>query len=658
MKDLRRTLLHGLLLVLVLGLGAASRARAELPPLIPRDILFGNPEKASPKLAPDGKQIAWLAPDDKNVLQVWVQTVGGTDAKMITADKKRGIRIYEWAGDNKTLLYLQDSDGDENWHIYGVDLASGNVRDYTPFEGIRAEITALDPDYPEKILVSMNLRERTLFDVYRIDLKTGAVVLDTVNPGNVAAFAADAKFQIRAAELATPEGGSEILIRDTVDSPWQSWEKEGPEEILEFLDFSADGKSVFLRSSVGSDTARIIRKDIETGAETTIASSDKVDAGEVLIQPRTHTIQAVAFAPGRTTWTVIDPSIQEDFKGIAKLAEGDFRIGDRDSSDSTWLVGFTSDSGPVRYYSWDRKTKSGTFLFVHQPALEGLALAQVQPVVITSRDGLELHGYLTLPVGVKAKKLPMVLLVHGGPWYRDRWGFNPESQWFANRGYACLQVNFRGSTGYGKKFLNAGNKEWGLKMQDDLTDAVNWAVKKGYADPKRVAIYGGSYGGYAALAGLTITPELFACAVDIVGPSNLETLARSFPPYWKPVQVLFSHRVGNVDDPQDIELLKNASPLFKADRIVRPLLIGQGANDPRVPQVESEQIVTAIEKNGGKVVYVLYSDEGHGFARPENRLDFSARTEAFLAANLGGRLEPLAGETYPGSTAVVKVVGQ
>jgi dipeptidyl aminopeptidase/acylaminoacyl peptidase len=637
---------------------AGISARAELPPLIPRDVLFGNPERVSPQLSPDGKQLAWIAPNTNNVLQVWVKTVGGSDDRVVTADKKRGIRQYFWAEDSHTLIYLQDIDGDENWHLYGVDLTTGNVRDYTPFQGVRAQVTAVDPGFPDEILVSLNLRDRQLFDVHRLNLKTGGVTLDVENPGDVGGWAADSQFQIRAAQVSTPDGGTEIRVRDDVRSPWRSWIKVGPEEILDFVDFTADGKSAFLKSSIGFDTARLVEKNIATGAEKVVASSDLVDAEDVQIHPRKHIVEAVSFEPGRSEWTVVDPSVQGDFEGLRKLHEGDFRVINRDSKDATWLVAFTSDRGPVSYYAWDRAAKKGTFLFVHQPKLSGLKLAEMKPVVIKARDGLSLNGYLTLPVGVPPKNLPMVLMVHGGPWARDNWGYNSSAQWFANRGYACLQVNYRGSTGYGKKFLNAANKQWGLKMHDDLIDAVDWAIKEGYADPKKVAIYGGSYGGYAALAGLTFTPEKFACGVDIVGPSNLKTLIASIPPYWKTFRSVFDVRMGNVDDPKDADLIRNASPLFKADKIVKPLLIGQGANDPRVKQAESEQIVAAIEKNGGNVTYVLYPDEGHGFARPENRIDFNARAEAFLAATLGGRVEPVAGDRYPGSTAVVKVVGK
>lgn len=644
-------------LLALLALAATAPLLAELPPIIPRDVLFGNPEKATPRLSPDAARLAWLAPDQKNVLQVWVQTVGKDDARAVTADKKRGIRRYLWAENSKTLLYLQDVDGDENWHLYGVDLDSGSIRDYTPFQGVQARNTATDPNFPNEVLVSLNVRDKSLHDVYRLSLDTGALVLDTRNPGDVAGFTADAKFRVRAAEISTPDGGTEIRIRDDVNSPWKSWMKVGPDEILGLEDFTADGKAATLISSVGSDTARVLEKNFATGAEKVIASSPEVDAGSVQIHPKTHVVEAVSFAPGRAKWMVVDPAVKADFEGIAKLHDGDFTVVNRDDKDTAWLIAFTSDHGPLSYYKWDRTAKKGTFLFVHQPKLQGLQLAEMKPVVIKSRDGLTLNAYVTLPPGVPGRNHSMVLFVHGGPWGRDSWGYNSTAQWFANRGYAVLQVNFRGSTGYGKKFLNAGNRQWGLKMHDDLIDACNWAVKQGIADPKKIAIFGGSYGGYAALAGVTFTPEFFACSVDIVGPSNLKTLIESIPPYWKPIRSNFDNRMGNIDDPKDAELIKNASPLFKATRIVRPLLIGQGSNDPRVKQAESEQIVAAIEKNKGSVTYVLYTDEGHGFARPENRIDFNARAEAFLASCLGGRVEPLPGDRVPGSTAVVRVVG-
>ncbi|MEO8587447.1 MAG: S9 family peptidase, partial [Acidobacteriota bacterium] len=594
-------------------LAQAGPLPAQTPPLISRDILFGNPERSNPRLSPDGQRLAWIAPDKKNVLQVWVKTVGKDDDKMVTADKKRGIRQYFWAQDNNTLLYQQDNDGDENFHVFGANLASGNVRDYTPYQGVRAGVADLSPDFPDEVLIEANIRNRQLMDVQRLNLKTGALTLDTENPGDVAGWGTDAKFKVRAAVAQTADGGTEIRVRDDVKSPWKSLLKVGPDEILEFEDFTKDGASAYLKTSIGSDTARLVERNIATGAEKVLAVSTDVDAGPALIQPRQHTVQAVGFAPGRLSWKVLDPSVQADFDGIAKLNAGDFSIVNRTEKDDRWLVAFTSDRGPVSWWAWDRASKKGTLLFTAQPKLEGLALAEMKPVAIKSRDGLTLNSYLTLPVGVAPKNLPMVLFVHGGPWGRDTWGYNSYAQWLANRGYAVLQTNFRASTGYGKKFLNAGNRQWGLKMHDDLIDAVDWAVKQGIADPKRVAIMGGSYGGYSALAGVTFTPEKFACSVDIVGPSNLKTLIASIPAYWKPLRATFDVRMGNADDPKDAELIRNASPLFKADKIVRPLLIGQGANDPRVNVKESEQIVDAIEKNKGNVTYVVYSDEGHGF---------------------------------------------
>ncbi len=634
-----------------------AEAAAELPPLISREVLFGNPEKTSPMLSPDGKRIAFLAPDKKNVLQVWVQTVGKDDAQVLTADKKRGIRRFFWAEDNRTLLYMQDTDGDENFHVYGADLESKNVRDLTPFQGVRAEVVDTNPKFPDQALVSLNLRKREVMDVYRLNLRSGAVELDTENPGDVSGWVSDATLVIRGAQVPTPDGGTELRVRDGQKAPWRTLLKVGPEESVGISHFTLDGKSVVLSSSIGADTARVVERNLKTGAEKVIAQSPKVDAGGAMVHPLKYNVQAVAFDTGRREWTVVDPSVKADFDGISKLSDGDFMVGSRNHADDVWLVAFTRDRGSLRFFTWDRKAQKGTLLFNAQPKLEGLTLAEMKPVVIPSRDGFELNSYLTLPPGVPAKGLPMVLLVHGGPWGRDTWGSNSTAQWLANRGYAVLQMNFRGSAGFGKKFLHAGDRQWGLKMHDDLLDGVEWAVKQGYVDRSKVAIMGGSYGGYAALAGAAFTPDVFNCAVDIVGPSNLFTLLKTIPPYWKPMKGMFAQRVGNIEDPKDEELLKKASPLFSADKIKIPMLIGQGANDPRVKQAESEQIVEAIAKNGKKATYVLYPDEGHGFARPENRIDFNARTEAFLGENLGGRVEPLAGDKYPGSTAVVRVLG-
>ncbi len=618
--------------------------------LIPRDVLFGNPERMGPQISPNGKYLAYLAPDDKNVLQVWMRTIGELDDRQLTADKKRGIRAYFWTYDGEQLIYMQDADGDENWHLYAVNVQSNVVRDITPFQGIQARMVGLDPNFPHEVLVGMNLNDARKHDVYRVNLRNGAVEFDTENPGNVLSWTTDANFQVRAAIATTPDGGRDLMLRDAVDQPWRTVRHWGADDEGYAVEFSADNKTLYLVANHDANTNRLLALDLATGAETVVAEDPQYDVGGLFVHPITRVIQAVSFYREMLHWQVLDESIAADFEALASVRRGEFRVGNRNLADDTWLVSYLTDDGPVYYYAYNRSTKTSTLLFNHQPKLEGLPLTQMKPISYTARDGLTIHGYLTLPVGVPAENLPTVLLVHGGPWGRDTWGFDPEAQWLANRGYAVLQVNFRGSTGYGKQFLNAGNREWAGKMHDDLIDGVNWMIREGIADPKKVAIMGGSYGGYATLVGLTFTPDVFACGVDIVGPSNLITLIKSIPPYWTPILWLFKHRIGDVETEE--EFLKSRSPLFFADRIKVPLLIGQGANDPRVKQAESEQIVEAVRNAGKPVTYVLYTDEGHGFARPENRLHFYAMAEEFLAEHLGGRFEPMG--KIEGHSGVIK----
>jgi len=614
-----------------------ERSQANLPPLIPRETLFGNPEKTSPTLSPDGKYLAYIAPDENNVLQVWLRTVGQEDDQKLTADKKRGIHILFWTYNPDQLMYMQDSDGDENFHLYLVNIQSKIVRDLTPFQGVKAEPIDLDPKFPDTVLVGMNLNNPQTFDVFRINLNNGAVEFDTENPGNIISWTPDAEFQIRAATASTPDGGSELLFRENTDKSWEILRHWGPDEEGGAVGFSADGKTLYIEGNHEANAQRLIAFDLTNRQETVIASDPQYDVGGVMIQPITRVIEAVSFYKDKQKWQILDQSIAADFAEIAKLRAGEFFVSSRDLADKNWLVLYTSDDGPVYYYAYNRETKNSSFLFSNQPKLAGLQLASMQPISYQARDGLTIHGYLTTPVGIAALNLPTVLLVHGGPWARDIWGYDPEAQWLANRGYAVLQVNFRGSTGYGKDFVNAGNREWASKMHDDLIDAVNWLVEKGISDPQKIAIMGGSYGGYATLVGLTFTPEVFACGVDIVGPSNLITLLESIPPYWEPMKAQMYHRIGNLETEE--EFLKSRSPLFFIDRIQKPLLIGQGANDPRVKQSESDQIVEAMKKAGLPVEYVLYTDEGHGFARPENRRHFYAVAEEFLAKYLGGRFE-------------------
>jgi dipeptidyl aminopeptidase/acylaminoacyl peptidase len=614
--------------------------RAEQPPLIPRKVLFGNPVKSSPQIAPDGKRLAYLAPDDKDVLQVWVQTVGKDDAHKVTNDPKRGIRIHLWTHAPHTLLYMQDKEGNENFHVYAVNVASNEVRDLTPFEGVRASPVGVDRQFPDQLLVEMNKRDKRHMDVYRLSLKTGEATLEAENPGDVVGWETDPQFRVRAAHATTKDGGTEVLYREDEKSPWKTAAKWGQEEADgQVIGFTADGKGLWLTSSAGRDTLSLVRLDLASGKEELVASDPHADASGFIFSRKNHTVEAVALNYARVHWKSLDPTIAEDLEGLHMGAPGDPSVVSRDRDEKTWIVAYQHDQRPVDYYLYDRPTKKLTHLFIAQPELAKYKLSMMKPFVIKSRDGLDLVSYLTLPLGVEPKNLPMVLVVHGGPWGRDSWGYNPMAQWLANRGYAVLEVNFRGSTGFGKKFMHAGDREWAGKMHDDLIDGVNWAIKDGVADPKRIAIFGGSYGGYAALVGATFTPDVFACAVDIVGPSNLVTLLNSIPPYWAPVRRQLALRVG--DPEKDVEFLKSRSPLFKADKIKIPLLIAQGKNDPRVKERESEQIVEAVRKAGKSVEYILFPDEGHGFVRPENRLKFFAAAEAFLAKHLGGsRVEP------------------
>jgi dipeptidyl aminopeptidase/acylaminoacyl peptidase len=637
-------------LVVTSTLVSLSPSFAALPPLIQREILFGNPERANPQLSPDGKYLTYIAPDKNNILQVWLRTIGKKDDQVLTADQKRGIRSYFWTYDGQQLVYLQDSDGDENYHFYAVNIKSKQVRDLTPFKGVKAEMIGLDYKFPNEILVGLNIKDPRKHDAYRINLKTGKSTLEMENPGTVEQVVADPQFKIRAALTSTPDGGSTLSVREATNKPWKIIRKWGPDDQGYAVDFSNDGKTLYIESSQNANATRLLALNLATGKETVVAQDPQYDTGGVLIHPTKRQIQAVGFYKDKLQWQVLDKSITRDFYNLARVRRGEFRVADRDLADKTWLVTYNTDNGPVYYYSYDRATKKSQLLFSNKPKLEKLALAQMQPISYKSRDGLTIHGYLTTPVGIPAKNLPTVLLVHGGPWSRDTWGYDSEAQWLANRGYAVLQVNFRGSTGYGKQFLNAGNREWAGKMHNDLIDGVDWIVKQGVANPKKVAIMGGSYGGYAALTGVTFTPDVFAAAISIVGPSNLVTLLSSLPPYWESGRAQFYHRVGNLE--KEVDFLKSRSPLFFVDRIKTPLLIGQGANDPRVKQAESEQIVTAMRKANKPVQYVLYTDEGHGFARPANRLHFYAIAEGFLGKYLGGRVEPIG--TIQGHSGVVK----
>lgn len=616
---------------------------AGLPPLIPRKILFGNPSRLMPRISPDEKKIAYLAPEN-GVLNIWVEINGKAHA--ITDERKRAIRNYYWQYDSNHILYLQDQDGDENFHIYQIDILSEKIRDLTPFPGVKAYCMRLNHKMPDILLCQMNKRDARYFDVYRINLKDASIELDTENPGDVdvnvdnpEGWVADNNNCVRLAKAINPDGSGEIRTRENNKSKWRTVMKWGHEEsFVKIIGFSEDNNEFYILSSIGSDTKNLLKVDSKTGKTYMIASDKQYDVEDALTNPETGNLQAVCFLKERSEWRIIDRSFEDDFRELRNAIKGDIEIMNSSLNNRKWIISSDRDTAPIQYFLYDRTTKKINFLFSKNYELENYIFAPMKPVSFKSRDGKIIHGYLTLPQGVAQKNLPLVIKVHGGPWSRDFWGFNRDVQWLANRGYAVLQINFRGSTGYGKKFLNAGDREWGNRMHDDLIDGKKWAVSQGYANSGKVAIYGGSYGGYASLVGLAFTPDEFVCGVSVVGPSNLVTLFKTIPPYWTSFKLVIDRRVGKVETEE--EFLKSRSPLFKADKIKAPLLIAQGSNDPRVKKAESDQIVFAMRKNKKNVMYIVFNDEGHGFVRPENNFRFFAAAEKFLSEYLGGRLEP------------------
>ena len=650
-------------LVALLGVflltGASSAAE---PPteLVPRAVLFGNPVKEAPALSPDGRRLAYLAPDEKGVLQVWVSTLAGDSTFAVTNDPHRGVGFYLWAKDDRHILYTQDSDGDENYHVYSADLQSKIVRDLTPFQGVRAQNLLTSTAKPNELLVGLNLLRRDAFDIYRVDLETGAVKLDTENPGDVLSWTTDPEFVIRAATAFDPKTAATTLrVRDRADSPWRDlvvWPFESGTMYGQVnggtvvVDFAADGRSLFVASALHSEMQRLERLDASTGATLEVMAEDpKADVASdeptptdmrplAMVDPVHHTIEAVGFEYGKIEWRFLDAAVRADFELLSKTYPGELQVVSRSRDNSTWIVLQLVDDGPLTYLLYDRRTKQAQLLFQDRPELAKYRLARTQFVTIPSRDGLTLPAYLTLPPDGPAKNLPLMLYPHGGPWMRDSWGFEPTVQLMATRGYAVLQVQFRGSIGFGTKFLNASTRQFGLAMQDDLIDGVNWAIKQGIADPKRLGIIGVSAGGYAALRAITEYPDMFSAAVDLVGPSDLKLLFTTMPAGWGAVKTRWVRRMGDVE--HDEEWNRKLSPLYHVEKIRTPLLIGQGANDPRVRIENSDRIVEAMRAASIPVTYLVYPDEGHGFARPENNLDFFGRVEEFLAKHLGGRAEP------------------
>jgi dipeptidyl aminopeptidase/acylaminoacyl peptidase len=661
--------------VVVLVCLSTFQAFAELPELLPRQAFFGGQAKFAAKISPDGKYLAYMAPSNEGIFNVWIKTRDSGQKKedqMVTQDKTSGIYDFYWAYDNKHILFLQDSDGDENFHVYAADIENKTTKDMTPFKEVKSQNLLLDENHPHEILVGLNKRDKRHFDMHRINLETGKVVKETENPGDVRWWLADADFVVRAAVALNPTDISTSLrVRDGVGKPWRDlivW-PFGETGLLEgygseiAVAFTPDGNALYVQAAFEGDHTQLAKVDAKTGKVLEIIAQQPnasiwnqpditlYDKAAVMFQPKTMKVQAVGFYYLQPQWQVLDPAIKEDFEILKKIRQGIFYVVSRDLSGQLWTVNYYSDNTTGAYYLYDSSSKKAELLFETAPHLAKYTFAHMKPEVIKSRDGADIPCYLTLPEGIEAKNLPMVLLIHGGPWARDGWGFDAITQLLANRGYAVLQVNYRASTGFGKKHLNAGNGQWGVgHMQNDVTDAAKWFIEKGVADPKRIAIMGASYGGYATLAGLTFTPDLYTCGIALSGPANMKTNVEAMPEWWYLIKQRWLRRMGNVLE--DDELNRRISPYYHADKIKAKLLIFHGVNDPRVKIEESNQIVNAMRKNKKEVIYVVYPNEGHGISRPENFMDALGRIEEFLAKYLGGRAEPW--QKIPGCSAELR----
>ena len=624
---------------------------ANLPPLIDRNVFFGDPEISGAQLSPDGKWVSFRKPY-RGVMNVWVKGIDEAfeAARPLTADTKRPLGGHFWTEDSRYVLFVQDEGGTEDYHVYAVDPGAEAdeesgvppARDLTPIEGIRALIYAVPEGTPRQIIVGLNDRDASLHDVYRLDIDSGERELLIENDVNVGAWVTDLAGEVRLAMRERPDGGTDIIVvedgalgRVLYDCDW--------EETCAANRFHKDGKRVYVSSNKGEDLIRLLLVDVSTGDEELIDvdPEGEVDLGGASFSDVTEELIATVYVGDRLR---IYPRTQELTDELAwlreRLPDGEFGYPSSTEDETLSIVAVASDVNPGAVYLFNRAERELTKLYDSRPELPSDQLANMQPIRYEARDGREIPGYLVTPKGIPAEKLRTVIVPHGGPWGRDTWGYSSIAQFLANRGYAVMMPNFRGSTGYGKAFLNEGNGEWGTGvMQHDITDGVQYLIDQGIADPERVGIMGGSYGGYATLAGVTFTPELYAAGVSIVGPSNIITLMNSIPPYWLPVKQMFMRRVGDPDNPEDRARLEAQSPFFHAENIEAPLLVIQGANDPRVKKAESEQIVVRLRELERPVEYMLAPDEGHGFAGRENRLAMFARIESFLAEHLGGRAQ-------------------
>ena len=627
-------------LVLVFPASALAQQKAEtteeLAPIIPMKDFFRNPTKVAYSLSPNGEYLAFMQPWESR-LNVFVENIRSGQTTRVTGAKERDISGYAWKGDDR-LVYIQDTGGDENYRLFAVGIDGSNPKDLTPFEKVRALIIDRLERNPNEILISLNKRDARIFDVYRVNVNSGEMRMIAENPGNYTGWATDWDGQLR---IATTTDGvsSTLLFRNSEGEKFAPIITTSFKDTISPLLFTRDNKQLYVATNLGRDKMAIFKYDPENKKELEkIFEHPEVDVTNLLSSRKRRVITGVSYVTDKTHYFFIDKKRADLQKDLERRLPGfEVRLAGCNNDEDKCLVRTFTDRSLGAYYFYDLISKDFRKLADVSPWLNEQDLVPMRPIKYQSRDGLTINGYLTLPKGEAARNLPVVVNPHGGPWYRDQWGYNPEVQFLANRGYAVLQVNFRGSTGYGRKFWQASFKQWGKAMQDDITDGVQWLIKQGIADPKRVAIYGGSYGGYATLAGLTFTPDLYAAGVDYVGVSNIFTFMKSIPPYWRPYLEMLYEMVGHPE--KDKDLLTAASPVFHSQNIKVPLLIAQGANDPRVNKAESDQMVAALKARGIEVPYIVKANEGHGFANEENRFDFYRAMEEFLGKHLGGRVE-------------------
>jgi dipeptidyl aminopeptidase/acylaminoacyl peptidase len=601
---------------------------------IPLRDFFKNPEKTSYKISFDGKYLSHLAPY-KNRLNIYVQHIGDDKAKRITSETNRDIISYFW-GNNDRILYLQDYKGNENFHLYAVDKDGSNHTDLTPFEDITVMIIDELEDIDSEVLVAINKRNKEIFDAYRLNIETGEMTVEAENPGNISEWFTDHDGKIRAA-LTTDGVNSSLLYRENENGQFRTVLTTSFKETVSPLFFTFDNKFIYASSNLNRDKNAIVKFDLANGKETEIIfEHPEVDVYNLRYSRKRKILTVITYTTWKTQIKFLDEEIKKIYDRLTQVL-GDYEIVivDKNKNEDKFIIRTYSDRSLGSYYYYDKNTDELKKLADVSPWLNEDELSEMKPVSFKSRDGLTINGYLSLPRGTEPKNLPVVLLVHGGPWARDMWAYSPEAQFLTNRGFAVFRINYRGSVGYGRKFWEFSFKQWGKKMQDDLTDGIKWLIQEGIADPKRIAIYGGSYGGYAVLAGLTFTPDLFACGIDYVGVSNLFTFMKSIPPYWKPYLEMMYEMVGNPE--KDKELMNDASPVFHVDKIKAPLFIAQGKMDPRVNVNESDQMVEALKQRGIDVPYMVKDNEGHGFRNEENRFDFYEAMEKFLEKHLNNK---------------------